>query len=525
MMKNISRTTGNGRGRDWWKTTNHMLNRSKQSSVLIDYQPEEINRHFADICTDDAYTLPPCYPVDGAPPQVSSHYVYRLLKSVKDTAVGSDGIPAWVFRENAHNLTFVMQHIINTSLSTGVYPACLKVSRIIPLPKKSKVESIDDLRPIAVTPIISRIIERAIINTHIREVYERDISKRQHGFRKHGSTSNAIIRIQNDCQEFRSQGFDHARIVSLDFSKAFDKVRHSTLIERLRAKNLSPYLVNWIAGFLSGRSQYTQIGSQKSSNALINLGVIQGSCGGPFYFNYYSDEMVKDDQHTSHSGFADDTSILLAGLLSQNDNSVCKLAEITQWCAESNLRLNPSKCKELLVKFRPCQVPPLPTIPRVSTLRLLGIDIDENLQFSTHVTSVRSRCTQIIYQINRLRRFGYQQSDLRYLYRTLVKPILTYGITVWGGSQQYNLQKLDCVSRVAQRLDIIDDFIPVKEAVKFHDQKLFNKISGDEEHVLRDLIPERSEYASMSLRHRNPPTRRGLLQNTSIFPDRYLKNF
>ena len=42
---------------------------------------------------------------------------------------------AWVFRENVHNLTFPLKHILDHCLAQGKFPACLKKSKVISLPK------------------------------------------------------------------------------------------------------------------------------------------------------------------------------------------------------------------------------------------------------------------------------------------------------------------------------------------------------------------------------------------------------
>ena len=76
-------------------------------------------------------------------------------------------------------------------------------------------------------------MERILIKNVAATNYEEKIEARQHGFLVGGSTENAIVRQQNDCRQFQSVGFDYVRIIFLDFSNAFDKVKHNLLVEKL----------------------------------------------------------------------------------------------------------------------------------------------------------------------------------------------------------------------------------------------------------------------------------------------------
>ena len=69
-------------------------------------------------------------------------------------------------------------------------------------------------------------MERILIKSFVATNYEK-IEVHQDRFRVGGSTENALLRLQNDCRHLQSAGFDYVRIISLDFSKAFDKVKQS----------------------------------------------------------------------------------------------------------------------------------------------------------------------------------------------------------------------------------------------------------------------------------------------------------
>ena len=169
--------------------------------------------------------------------------MYRLLRKTRETAPEKDEKPAWVFRENAHKLTFPLKQIIESCLAQGKFPACLKISEVIPLPKVATPGSVNDLKPFTITPIMSWKMERILIKRFVVTNYEEKFQARQHGFRVGGSTENALIQLQNDCRQFQLVGFDYVRVISFDFSKAFDKVKHKLLVEKLNGCQPSQKLI------------------------------------------------------------------------------------------------------------------------------------------------------------------------------------------------------------------------------------------------------------------------------------------
>ena len=205
------------------------LGKRKRCSTALDCDVKEMNRNFADVCRDENYQPPRKTETWGTPPlEVSPHLVYGVLRKMRDTAPGKNGTPAGVFRENALNLTFPLKHIIDLCLAQGKFSACLMISKVIPLPKVATPGSLNDLRPIAITQIMSRVRERILIKSFAATNYEEKTEARQHGFRVGGSTENGLIRLQIDCRHFQSVGFDSDRIIVNFFRIPWTFQRHST---------------------------------------------------------------------------------------------------------------------------------------------------------------------------------------------------------------------------------------------------------------------------------------------------------
>ncbi|KAF7643375.1 hypothetical protein LDENG_00240400 [Lucifuga dentata] len=123
--------------------------------------PDALNTFYAHFESSNSshstrLTLPP----GELPFSVSAVDVRGPLRRINPRkAAGPDNIPGWVLRDCAQELTGVLTDIFNISFSQAVVPVCLKMSTIIPVPKNSAVKSMNDYRPVALTPIIMKCFE------------------------------------------------------------------------------------------------------------------------------------------------------------------------------------------------------------------------------------------------------------------------------------------------------------------------------------------------------------------------------
>ena len=186
------------------------------------------------------------------------------------------------------------------------------------------------------------------------------------------------------CGRFKLVGFDYVRIISLDFSKPFDKVKHSLSFEKLYGSHFHYQVKNLFAYFLTDRKPYVTMNGLVSKMLSFDLGVIRGSVSGQRFFNYYINDLFKGTETTRHSSSAHDTTIPFAGYLDTGDESYQSLCSFIEWCQTYKLSLNTSNCRELLVHFRKGHVECLTNIPRCDSLKLLGVHIDNVLLQNSH---------------------------------------------------------------------------------------------------------------------------------------------
>ena len=275
----------------------------------------------------------------------------NALQQIKvNKAVGPDNVPAWVLRDNASTLAAPLSALFNTSLRDGVIPALWKTAHVIPLPKKKKKppRSIEkDIRPISLTPIVSKIFE-SIVMKWVDHILEDKIDDKQFGGGIGTSTTDALVEMIHHWCEATDRYGTYVRIVLLDFAKAFDLINHEKLLVKLQANDVPPHILRWMASFLLNRTQQVKIGKNVSSVGYPKGGVPQSTVSGPRNCIMFINDLTTTAPIYK---YVDDSTIFEVcqeGDTSQNQESV-DMVDI--WTSQNDMRLNSEKCKEMIIDF------------------------------------------------------------------------------------------------------------------------------------------------------------------------------
>ena len=137
-----------------------------------------------------------------------------MLDTLRPTATGLDGLPAWFLRVAAPVFCMRIAYIFNLSLQTSTVPRQWKEARIRPVPKvAAPTVQHSDYRPISVTPILTRMMERAVVRRFLYPAFLTPPPTLtyvdQFAFRPTGSTTAAIIslgysiKLQTCCNQIR----------------------------------------------------------------------------------------------------------------------------------------------------------------------------------------------------------------------------------------------------------------------------------------------------------------------------------
>jgi len=107
---------------------------------------------------------------------------------------------------------------------------------------------------------------------------------------------------------------ENVDVIYLDFSKAFDKVDHVILLNKLESIGVSGRLLNWLRSFLTARDQRVSVNTFLYYISTVISGVPQGSVLGPILFLIMISDIDENVKHSILSSFADDTRLMKSKL-------------------------------------------------------------------------------------------------------------------------------------------------------------------------------------------------------------------
>ena len=310
--------------------------------------------------------------------------VYRSFKRINTRkAAGPDGIPGRVLKACAYQLVGVFTDIFNKSLSLSLVPTCFKTSTIIPIPKKQKVTSLNDWRPIALTPIASKCLE-SLVKGLLSPMLPPNLDPLQFAYRANRSTEDAITHVLHTALSHLESSGTYVRMLFVDYSSAFNTILPSRLDGKLRDLGLSSSLRSWIQHFLTDRPQTVRVGDQTSSTLCVSIGAPQGCVLSPLLYSLYTYDCVATRPSNHVVKFADDT--VVVGLVSGSDESAYReeVATLVERCTNDNLSLNTNKTKEIVVDPRKkSELQPIiingTAVERVDTFKYLGVNITKDM--------------------------------------------------------------------------------------------------------------------------------------------------
>lgn len=130
-----------------------------------------------------------------------------------------------------------------------------------------------------------------------------------------------------------------------DFEKAFERVSHQILLNKIVEFGIGSNTIKWIWAFLHGRGNFVQIGKNKSFIFASDSGVGAGTSLGPLLFLIFINDITKRIKCSRILLLADDLKIFVE-VNSEYDALKLKLdiSRLAAWCKEKKLDLNVEKC-------------------------------------------------------------------------------------------------------------------------------------------------------------------------------------
>jgi len=384
-------------------------------------QPRPLNRpnmHFTNICknsfSDNNSSFMTAYKATN---QFKFNYVntydvlklWKYTKNKDNTKEDHTGMCNKMINRTilAPNITTLFMHFFNLSLKENSIPDILKISRIIPIPKKPNPTNVD-FRPISIIPICLKLLEKLVYDQLSFYVNENKIiNNRQFGFKKHQSTTTYMCNLMDYLYSNLAED-KICLMVSIDMKKAFDKVNRKLLIQKLISYGIN---CAWFVSYLSSRKQYVDHNNKKSNITITETGIPQGSALSGLLFTIFLNDMPDCCEFAEPFQYADDSNIVDADKPENRLKPLCRIQKdvdnLTNWLKDNYLELNESKTQMIMISNSKNQMYTKEfkikveneTIHCVRELKCLGLYIDDQLNWKQHVCNVTEKCYSILFSL------------------------------------------------------------------------------------------------------------------------------
>jgi len=423
----------------------------------------------------------------------SEEEVQKVLLQIDPKKASNDPIPSTLLRLLSDCCYQPITHIFNSVMIEKIWPDQWKCANIIPLPK-DKTPNYLNIRPISILSALNKCLEK-LLKDRLLPFYLKNIDSSQFGFVPMGSTTAALIALLNKVSfSIDSPTTKAVSIISFDFTKAFDKVDHQLLLNKL-SSFLPHTLILIIANYLKGRKQRVQINNVFSSYCDIDCGVPQGSVLSPLLFGLFIRDLISTPKSFCFK-YADDSTFVIPHStqdITQDIQSV--FLHVSNWCTENKLHLNLKKTNLLIIKKQPVIYNTISSLAPVDEIKILGVTLQSNLKWTKHVTSITNSASSSLYLLRKCRSI-FSQKQLVALYNSYILSKMCYA----GPSYAYLPQSLQnyFVKLYKRSHHVIcgkeckeQCLIHPLEQIKKTSVKLFNSILTESKHPLHSLAPPR----------------------------------
>lgn len=436
-----------------------------------------------------------------------------IIKSLKSSkSPGDDGINNKVIKKFPSKLLILLTYIFNACMKYSYFPDNWKIGKVIVILKPNKDPSNpSSYRPITLLSSIAKLFER-ILSKRLNDFITSNnvLPDEQFGFRACHSTNHQIDRLQKDIKLFRSSK-ESTGVLLLDVERAFDTVWHNGLLHKLFSINLPTYLLKMFRSYLTNRPSYVTISSAKSTPYIAPAGVPQGAVLSTTFFNIFTADIPKPTNCRSYY-YADDVALVFHNvdpnyIITNLENSYLQLKHYyNAW----KIKINPDKSQCMFftrrrnTMFLPARNIVLDNkqIPWEDHIKYLGVILDKRLTYKNHVDYSIERANKyikILYPfINRRSELTLKNKLL--LFKSIFRPILTYGCPVWGNCAKQHLTKLQiCQNKIlkiiyhlpkyfsTERLHERDNIEMISDFIQKLHQKYTVRLQSTENPLINEL--------------------------------------
>ena len=357
-------------------------------------------------------------------PSVSVEQISNIIAKLPcSKAMGPDGLKSEHYKFASRRLAVLLTICISAMLKIGFLPQSLMMTTLTPIIKNKMgdVSDIGNYRPIAISTVSSKIIERLLLS-HIEDTLY--TTHNQFGFKKKLSTDMAIFTLKQVISYY-SEHSSPIFICFLDASKAFDRINHCILFRKLLKRKVPLFAIRILMYWYREQHLNVKWGSVISQAFTVSNGVKQGGILSPLLFNCYMNDLSCQLTDSlcgchiegvafNHIVYADDMC-----LIAPSPSGLQRLLNIcSQYASSHDILYNAKKSVSMLIQSKKVKFSRLPPLylngncmNYVDSYKYLGVMISnsmaDNLDFERQRRALYASA-------NRLKRsFGYCSYDVK----------------------------------------------------------------------------------------------------------------
>ena len=339
LASTIDGVTGENNIANKWKTHFSTLFNSSQDTSRKDKVIDSITNH-----------------CDREFVRITGDEIKKSIKQAKSNkSCGRDGLYSEHYKYANERIYVLLALLYNAIAIHGHVPECMMDSLLVPLvkDKKGSLTSSDNYRPLMLTNIASKILELVILDRYEEKLCTSD---NQFGFKAKHATDMCVFTLKYILEYYKNLN-SLVYICFLDLSKAFDKVNHWILFDKLLDRKIPVIIVRILVIFYCQQKCYVNWGGMLSTPFSITNGVRQGGILSPYLFNIFTDELSYrlsnsgvgcqiNGMPINHLQYADDSVIL-----APTPNALQKLLDICgNFALEVELMYNIKKTVCMAIK-------------------------------------------------------------------------------------------------------------------------------------------------------------------------------
>ena len=338
---------------------------------------------------------------------VTSNEVYKMIINLDCKKKTTGSIPNKILKQSVCIVSPILKDIINDAFDSDLFPDKLKLAEITPIPKNGNSKDVGDFRPISILPSISKIIEKTMAD-QLDKYFGPIFSNLLCGFRKRYSTQHALLQLLRSWQKSLDEG-NVVGTILMDLSKAYDCLPHDLLIAKLAAYKIDFNSLCLLHSYLSNRFHRVKCGAKFSDWLDTVIGVPQGSVLGPLFFNIFLNDLLLFISDANICNFADDNSLYASRKDQTEVISVLQkeLYNVLHWFKINSMAANPDKFQLMFLGKVSENVTNISIdnviLQATNSVKLLGINIDNNLNFNSHVQALCKKASNKINALLRIR--------------------------------------------------------------------------------------------------------------------------